>query len=150
MTLKVGNDMKLYYNTGTNASPVWDEVAIVGDVTVPFEVEQAEVDLRVSNYLLNLPSKISAGFDFLLANDPGGTDFDALRTRALARTPTQFASANGAIATSGTEYFKAFGTIGGFAWAQPTRQLSSHDVSVALAYHEESSALVEPAWVVVP
>ena len=79
MALKVGNDLKLYYNTGTDASPTWVEVKIVGDVTVDLNVSDAEVDLRVSSWVLNLPAKLSGGINFTLANDIGGTEYDQLR-----------------------------------------------------------------------
>jgi hypothetical protein len=146
MGLKVGNDLKLYYNAGTDASPTWTEMTMVGDVTVNLGVNPAEVDLRISTWLMNLPSKLTASFDVSMANDIGGTVYDALRAIAFARTATQFASANANIATSGTEYFKAFCFFASFPWGQPTQEMSSHDVTLELAYHEESGSLVEPAW----
>ena len=146
MPLKVGNDLKLYYNSGTHASPVWVEVNMVGDVTVNISCNEAEVDLRVSNWLLNLPAKLSGSIDLTLANHPGGTAFDYLRTMALARTTKQFASATGAMNTNDVEYFKAFAFFSAFPWGQATQDMSSHDASLSLAYHEESNVLVEPSW----
>ena len=146
MGLKVGNDMKLYYNSGTNASPTWVEIQKVGDVTVPMSAGVAEVDLRESNWLLNLASKLSGGYEFSLANDIGGTVYDALRGFFIARTAKQFASVDGDIAVSGAEGFKAFGQFTDFPWSQPTQEMSSHDVVVSLSYTEESGSLVEPSW----
>lgn len=146
MALVVGNDLKLYYNTGTDTSPVWVEINIVGDVTVNINIGEAEVDLRVSDWVLALPAKLSGGFEFTLANHIGDTNWDALRALALARTQKQFASANGAIATVGTEYFKAYAFFTAFPWSQPTQEMSSGDCTLALGYTEESSTLVEPAW----
>ena len=150
MTLKVGNDMKLYYNTGTDASPTWNEINIVGDVTVDLNVGDAVVDLRESNWLLNLPAKLSGSMSIMLANHIGDTDYDVLRGYFFNRTQAQFASADGAIATSGTEYFKAFCYFSAFPWSQPTQEMSSHDATLSLGYTEESSALVEPAWATTP
>lgn len=150
MSLRVGQDCKLYHNTGTNASPVWVLIPIVGDVTIPdFGAQAAEVNLRVSNWILNLPTKLKAAIEFMIANDIGGTVWTALRTAAHAKTIKQFAVASGAIATSGTEYFKAFCFFEAFPWNQPIGEMSSHDARLALAYYEESSVLVEPSWVVV-
>ena len=148
--LKVGNDMKLYYNTGTDAIPAWTEIKLVGDVSVDLNVNDAEVDLRVSNWILNLPAKLTGSINVALANDPGGTVFDTLRGYFFNRTIKQFASANGDIATTGTEYFKAFCYFSAFPWAQNTQEMSSHDAKLSLAYEEESGALVEPAWATVP
>ena len=150
MGLKVGNDMKFYYNSGTDASPTWVLIDCIGDLTVNISIGEAEVDLRKSNWLLAIPSKLSGSFDFTLANNIGNTVFDALRGFALARTQKQFASADAAIATSGTEYFKAFGFFSEFPWGQPTQEVSSHDATVSLGYSEESGSLVEPAWATVP
>lgn len=146
MGLKVGNDMKFYYNTGTDATPTWVEINMIGDLTVDINIGEAEVDLRVSNWLMNLPSKLSGAFNVTFANDVGGTVFDALRAFALGRTQAQYASANAAIATSGTNYFKAFCFFSAFPWAQQTQQMSSHDARLSLGYTEESGSLVEPAW----
>lgn len=147
MGLKVGNVMKMYYNTGTDDSPTWTEIKKVGDVTVDLGVNDAEVDLRISDWILNLPAKNTGSFSLSLANDIGGTVFDALRGFAFARTIKQFASADADIATSGTEYFKAFGYFSAFPWAQPTQEMSSHDTTISLAYEEDASnELVEPSW----
>jgi len=149
MSLKVGNDMKFYYNSATDASPTWVLINEIGDLTVDFNINDAEVDLRVSNYLLGLPSKITGGFTLTIANNPGATVFDVLRAAALARTVQQYASADALIATNGTEYFKAFCHFTAFPWAQPTQEMSSHDATLSLSYHEEAGSIVEPAWVVV-
>lgn len=146
MGLKVGNDLKLYYNTGTDASPTWVEIDKVGDVTVNINIAEAEVDLRISNWVLNLPAKLSGSIDVALASDIGGTVWDALRALALGRTQAQFASANADIASVGTELFKAFCFFSSFPWGQPTQELSSGDASLALGYTEEATALVEPGW----
>ena len=146
MTLSVGNDLKLYYNTGTDASPVWVEIDRVGDVTVNINIGEAEVDLRVSNWVLNLPAKLSGSIDVTLASDIGGTVWDALRVLAMARTQAQFASASADIATSGTEYFKAYSFFTAFPWGQPTQELASGDSSLSLGYTEEAGSLVEPSW----
>lgn len=150
MALKVGNDMSLNYNSATDASPTWVPIPMIGDVTVNLSVGEAEVDLRISNWLMNLPAKLSGGFDFNMANDVGGTVFDALLGFAFARTQKQFASADQAISTSGAEYFKAFGFFSEFPWGQPTQEMSAHDTSISLGYSEESGSLVEPAWATIP
>lgn len=149
MTLSVGNDMKLYHNTGTNASPVWVLIDIVGDVSVDINIGNAEVDLRVSSWLLGLPTKLSGGMNMALANHVGNSVFATLRGYALARTIKQYASVNTLIATSGAQYFKSFCHFTAFPWNQPTQEVSNGDAQMAFSYAEESSALVEPAWVIV-
>ena len=146
MSLAVGNDLKLYYNTGTDASPTWSEICQTGDISVDLSCNDAEVDLRCTNWLLNLPAKLSGGINLKLAFNPGNTVYDALRGMFFSRTVKQFAVANGAIATTGTEYFKAFAYFSSFNWSLATQEMSSHDAKLSLAYEEESGSLVEPAW----
>ena len=146
MTLVVGNDMAFYYNTATDASPTWVLIDGIGDLNVNLSVGEAEVDLRRTNWLLNLPSKFSGSLDVAIANDIGGTVFDALLVLFLARTQFQFASVDQAIATSGAEYFKAFGFFTEFPWSQETQEMSNHDATIALGFTEESGTLVDPSW----
>lgn len=150
MALKVGNDMKLYYNNGTDASPVWVVVPIVGDVTVPHAISNAEVDLRISDWITGLPAKHSGSIDFFLANDIGGGVWGVLNTMAFARSIKQFASANAAIATSGTQYFKSYCHFTNFPWSQPTQEISSHDASLALSHYEHSGNYITPSWNTTP
>ena len=146
MALVLGNTCTANYNSGTAASPTWVPIPMVGDVTVNLECGEAEIDLRISNWILNLPAKLSGTVDLALANDIGGTVFDVLRTQFFARTQKQFAFGDAAIATSGTEFFKAFAFFSSFPWNQATQEVSNHDASLSLGYTEESAALVEPAW----
>lgn len=145
MGLKVGNDMVFSYNSATDASPTWVTINMIGDLTVNLSVGEAEVDLRVSNWLLNLPAKLSGSFDFAMANDIAGTVYDALRGFAFGRTQKQFLSTN-ADPAGVAEGFKAFGFFSEFPWAQPTQEMSNHDASVSLGYTEEAGSLVEPSW----
>ncbi len=150
MTLMVGNDFKLYQNTGDDATPVWVEVDIVGDVTLNLGMNEAEVDLRLSDWILNLPAKLTGSMDMALANNIGNTVYDGLRGLYLGRQSAQMASANADIATSGTEYFKAFMHFSDFPWNQATQEMSNHDASMGFTYVEESGTPILPSWNVVP
>lgn len=151
MPLIIGHDCKLYYNTGTDASPTWNVIDIVGDVTLTdLGAGDAEVNLRLSDWVLNLPAKLRAAIEFMLANNIGGTDFDNLRGYALGRTIKQYAVVNGDITTSANQYFKAFCHITAFPWAQPIEEMTSHDCRLSLSYHEESGSPVYPSWATVP
>ena len=150
MTLRVGNDNKLYYNTGTNAAPTWVLIEIVGDVTLNQGVNEAEVDLRLLDYIVNLPAKKTTGVTAALANHFGNTVYDAIKTIFENKTHTQYAISDIAIATSGAEYFKLFAFASSWDWSQATQQLSAHDVTLSPAYQEEAAAVVPPAWATTP
>jgi len=143
--------MVLAHNTATDATPTWVTIDEIGDLTVELSTAEAEVDLRISNFILNLPSKISGGINFNLANNATGTATDqheVLRASFFARTQLQYASSDQAIATSGAQFFKAFCSVTNFSWAQPTQGLSDHDVNLSLAYNSGGvgGILVEPSW----
>lgn len=146
MGLQVGNDLKLYYNLGTDEVPIWTELDKIGDVTVNININEAEVDLRVSDWVLNLPAKLTGSLDVMLAYDGADSSYDDMRAMALGRTQKQFASADGDINEDETEYFKSFCFFSSFPWGQPTQEMSSGDASLSFGYTEEASTLVEPTW----
>lgn len=150
MTLRVGNDNKFYYNTGTDAIPVWVLIEIVGDVTLDQGVNEAEVDLRILDYIVNLAAKKTTGVTAMIANHFGNTVFDALKTIFENKTSTQFAISDIAIATSGAEFFKLFSFASAWPWSQATQELSQHDVTLAPAYVEESNVVIPPQWATTP
>ena len=150
MTLRIGNDNKLYYNSGTNASPTWVLIDIVGDVTLEQGVNEAEVDLRLSGYILNLDAKKTCGLSAAIANHFGNTVFDALKTLWENKTHKQYAVSDIAIASSGAEFFKMFAFASAWPWNQATQEMTSHDVTLSPSYTEESGSLVEPAWATTP
>ena len=150
MTLRVGNDNKFYYNTGTDASPVWVLIEIVGDVTLDQGVNEAEVDLRILDYVVNLPSKKTTGVTATIANHFGNAVFDALKTIFENKTKTQYAISDIAIATSGAEFFKLFAFASAWPWAQATQEMSQHEVTLSPAYFEESSIVIPPQWAITP
>ena len=65
---KVGHKMKLYRNTGTNASPVWSEIGDVVDVSIPdLSMGLAELKRRSSDFTKNLATLIqSISIEFVL------------------------------------------------------------------------------------
>lgn len=147
MGLYVGQDGKLYYNSATNASPTWVLIDIVGDVGLPDQgTNVASVDLRLTSWVLGLHGKLKGAIEFMLAHSSSNTLYTTLRGVFTGRTTKQFAVANGAIATAGTEYFKAFCGIESFPLTQPTQEMAALNVRLFLAYVEESSTLVEPSY----
>jgi len=149
--LSVGNDNRLYYNSATAASPTWLPICIVGNVSLDINISEAEVDLRCSSWVMGLPAKLSGGINFTMARDIGGTAHDVLRGYALARTPKQYAIASGEIATSATQYLKAFMFFTAFPWNQETQNMAQGDCSLKMAWVEEpAGTLIQPTWVTVP
>lgn len=154
MPLQTGAQDKFYYNTGTDVTPTWIEIGQIGDLSVNgMGQNMAEVKMREAGWVLNLPGlKKTDNITFALMFNVGNTVFDALLALFFAdpQVATQYAVANGAIATSGTEYFKAFCFIANFPLNQPLEEVDTADVELALAYAEELGSPVYPSWETTP
>lgn len=147
MGAQTGHDLKLYYNTGTHASPTWVEITQVEDVMVDeFRYDQAELKRRSTRFVLFLNTVLRAGFSFKLFHGVGITIYDDLRDAFLNRTPTEFYIADGAAATAGTEGLRIFCQLTDFPWDQPLTEVSAHQVKARPTYVEESGSEVLPDW----
>src|SRR5690606_11297273 len=111
----IGHANKTYYNTGSYDTPTWVLIDEISDETHPdLNVDVAQLNVRSSDWKLNLPARLGAAFEFTLLWNPGNTAFDALRTAWLARTIRQYAFVNGEITTSDVEGLKAYCFISQF------------------------------------
>jgi len=150
MPAKTGHDLYLYYNSATHASPTWNAISQVEDVSVDqFEWDTAELRRRASRFLLEIATVMRVGASFKLWHKLSATTFDALRAKYFARTTTEFYIANGPAATNGTEGLRMGCLIKAFPWNQPLSEVSSHDVRIVPTLFEEASAEVEPDWLVI-
>lgn len=149
---KVGQQMKLYRNSGTTDTPVWQEISEIGDTTLDgMELGTAELKRRASMWIKVLAALFSAfNLNTRLVHGLGGTMFTALRQDYFARTPREYACCNGPIADDGTEGFRFAGLLTQFPWDQPLEDVSGHDVVMTHAYYvDEEDAEVDPSWMVV-
>lgn len=147
---KTGHGLHLYYNSATHASPTWVEVVQVEDVMIDqWDLDTAELLRRATRWVMEIPTTERLTGSFKLWHGMGATVFTALRTRRMARTPTEFFFANGLAATSGTEGLRAYMLMKSFPWSQSLKECSSHDIKVGLTYYEESGSEVLPDWMVV-
>jgi hypothetical protein len=94
----------LYYNSATYGSPTWVLVTLARDVNINTTAEEGDSSSRVSELGTTEPTLTRIAIDFELINDPANADIILLDTRFLAKTLTEFAFADGPIATTGTTY----------------------------------------------
>lgn len=146
-----GVDCKLYYNSGTNASPTWVEITHAIDVAVPdFGVNQVEANARSSKFESFVNGLIKLGMTFTYLHVRGT---DTVRAAMLAmvtgRTPKQFAAMDGDITHVGALGVKAFFNMEKFSQSQDLEGKLAWDGSLKPAYAIESAAKVEPAMFVV-
>ena len=102
----VGLDYLLYRNTGTYGSPVWALMNNVQDEKEGSALAEAELNSRKSKEVQKEPTLIERVFTWSMIKDETDADYVALRTAKDARTLVEFAFANGAIATTGTTYYR--------------------------------------------
>lgn len=134
MGVRAGLDCVLYRNTGTWASPTWNEISITKDATLGLEKGKHSAAARLSRWQQNWFGLKSGPISFNILADPAVDDYDALQDGFLNDTVIGFAFANGAIATSGTRYFKAEYGVFGFSQGQPLEDVETVDVEIDLVY----------------
>lgn len=108
MSTRLGLDAKLYRNTGTYASPVWNEITNPRDVTLNLTKTEADVSRRGSGgWRAIVGAMKEASIDFELVFRDGDEDFEALRDSFLNGTAVGMAVMDGAIETSGSQGLRA-------------------------------------------
>jgi hypothetical protein len=146
-----GDLCALYYNTGTNASPVWVEITKAKDVSFPIQMGEADTSARDNEFKTYEVTLIGVELTFGYQYEPGtDTVFAALMSMALARTAKQFAAADGPIASTGTNYLKFFGKVFGLGSDQPLDGAETKDLTVKPVRFYESSVLQKPSWNTTP
>lgn len=145
-----GAECKLYYNTGTFGSPTWTEIPGAIDVNVAIDASYADVSSRRSLWRMEAKALQGLTVTFGYRRRQGVSDavFTALRGYALARTKFELAVADGAIATTGTQYVR--GTFQcHMNRDEPLDGAAEDSFEAHLTYEEDSGTMREPAWTVV-
>lgn len=142
MSSRVGLDCKTYRNTGTYGVPVWNEITIIVDATLALARGKAAGPSRTSRFRQHLPTLVDAPITFNIVADPAIDDYDVLKDSLVAATPTaiDIAFANGAIATSGTRYWRADMYVFGWSQGQPLEDVETIDVQLDMAMSSNTPA----------
>jgi len=142
MGVKLGMDAKLYRNTGSYGSPVWNEVKNVKDVTLNLEAGEADVTTRGNGgWRANIATLKDASLEFEMVWDTADDDFTAIRTAFLANAAIEFAVLDGPVATSGSQGLRASMAITNFSRAEPLEEAIKVSVTAKPTY-----AANPPEW----
>jgi hypothetical protein len=146
----VGRECKLYYNSATFGSPTWVEITRAIDVAYAISSERGNVSSRISLWKMEAKSlnglELTFGYRYrYLVTD---AVFDALRPMALSNTKTEFAVADGTIATTGCEYLRATYQLD-LNINQPLTDGVSAEFTAFLTSEEDSGTAREPSYVTV-
>ena len=147
----MGKDAKLYRNTGTNASPTWNEIPNCRDLSLGDSMSEVDVSARDGGgFALTDVGLQALELSYQMIGDYSDADFVALQTAYYARTAIIFATASGTIATSGTQYQKLPAKITKFEKGEELDGVTMFDITIKPTRVTESGAIVVPAWVTVP
>ena len=143
---KLGLDCKLYRNTGTYATPVWDEIVNVKDLTLNLEVGEADTSRRGGNgWRERLATLKDGSVEFTMIQVDGDTDFTAIKDAWVNRTALEFAVMDGPIATAGTQGLRATMQVFNFSRPENLEEAVNYSVSI-----KPTPAANAPTWMVVP
>lgn len=144
MSVQVGIDMYLYRNTATFGSPTWVIIENVRDLTAPDAFGEADVSRRMTGQTAlkqTEPTLREFEAEWDMVRDEGDADFLALRTAFAARTLTEFAFASGAIATTGTVYYRVETKLFEFSRNEALEDANSYHVKALPCFSSNASGI---------
>jgi predicted secreted protein len=140
MSSKLGLECKLFRNTGTYESPVWDEITNTKDVTLNLEAGEADVTTRNNNgWRATLAALKDGSVDFQMVWDTDDADFTAIRQAWFNDASIEFAILDGAAATG--QGLRATMRVLNFSISQPLEEAVTVDVTIKPTY-----AANAPEW----
>lgn len=146
-----GRENKLYHNTGTFGTPTWTEIPRTVDLDWDAPATWADVASRESlwGFEAKAQQKLQVTFGYRRRSGVSDAVFTALRGYAFgATTKAELAIADGAIATTGTQYLRGTYQFG-MGRSEPLEDGSIDNFEAHLAYEEDSGTPRAPAWTVV-
>ncbi|GIW85731.1 MAG: hypothetical protein KatS3mg108_0055 [Isosphaeraceae bacterium] len=146
MAVKLGLDAKLYRNTGTFASPAWNEIANVKDVTLNLEAGEADVTTRGNaGWRATVATLKDGSIEFEMVWDTADADFAAIRDTFLNRGAMEFAVMDGPMNVPGSQGLRATCMVTNFSRNESLEEAITVSVTVKPTF-----SVNPPTWVVAP
>lgn len=148
---RIGLECKLYYNSGTYASPTWVEIVNAKDVTVPLTKGEADTSRRGTQWKTRKGTLKDASIDFQLVQEDGDGAFDALLDSFVNGTPIELLALNGASNEPGAQGLRAYCEVFNFQDGQALESAVVYDVSAKpTPVNDAEGDAIDPEWYVVP
>jgi len=142
----LSENAKLYRNTGTYGSPVWNEIALVKDLTLNMDKGDVDITTRASfGFIERVDGLIDATVDFSMLWDTADDDFTALRTAFFAKTAIECLVLDGGSAVVGAQGLRASMMIKTFTRNETLGEALMVDVQLM-----PTKSANAPAWYTVP
>jgi hypothetical protein len=146
MAVKLGLDAKLYRNTGTFASPAWNEIQNVKDVTLNLEAGEADVTTRGNaGWRATVATLKDGSIEFEMVWDTADDDFAAIRDTFLNRGAMEFAVMDGPMNVPGSQGLRATCMVTNFSRNESLEEAITVSVTVKPTF-----SVTPPSWVVAP
>jgi len=145
MAIKLGMDAKLYRNTGTFASPTWNIIPNVKDLTLNLETGEADVTTRGNaGWRATVATLKDASIEFEMVWDTEDDDFTAFRNAFLGNTAVEMAVLDGLVATTGSQGLRATCMVTSFTRNEPLEEAITVSVTLKPTYNANA-----PSWMTV-
>lgn len=151
---RIGIDCKLYRNTGTTASPTWNEIINARDVTVPMTKAEADTSRRAAKWRTRQGTLRDASIDFQMVQEDGDLDLAALLASFTDGTPIELLVLNGPVTGSapfpGSQGLRAWCEVFSFQDGQPLEGAQTFDISARPTTRVDANGVpIPPTWHVV-
>lgn len=138
----LGMDAKLYYNTGSYASPTWTLIDNVRDLTLNLERGDTDITTRSGGgWRQSVATLADGSIDFGMVWDNTDTVFTAIKNAFINNTVLEFLVLDGLVATSGSQGLRASMAITSFSRNEGLEDALTVDVSAKTAYADNA-----PSW----
>ena len=133
----LGLNCKLYRNTGTHASPVWDLITNVKDVTLDMSTDVADVSNRGgSGFRSEVPTLSNFKSTFQMVYNPEDTDQTAIGAAWLAKDTIEFMWLDGLESVAGSKGWMATCIVSNYSSTENLEEAKMIDVELSNAYSD--------------
>lgn len=141
----LGMNCKAYRNTASYASPTWNEITNIKDLSLNLEASEADVSTRGNNGWEATVQTLKRGtVEFQMVWDTGDADFTAVQSAFLNNTAIEFAFMDGDITTNGSQGLRATMMVINFSRTENLTEAVMVDVSLKITYSANA-----PTWLTV-
>lgn len=142
MASVLGMNCKAYRNTASYASPTWNEIVNVRDLSLSLEADEADVTTRGNNgWKATVQTLKDATVEFQMVWDTADADFTAFQEAFLDNTTIECAFMDGPISTNGQQGLRATFMVTNFSRTENLTEAVMVDVSLKVTYADNA-----PAW----
>ncbi len=146
MAVRLGLDAKLYRNTGTVGSSLWELIDNVRDVTLNLETGEADVTTRGNDgWRATVGTLKDASIEFEMVWDTEDGNFTALKDAFFNGNPLELLVADGDISLADSQGLRAVCRIINFTRTEALEEAITVSVTAKPTYSE-----APPSWLVGP